>query len=350
MTSTWAEVMGDVLGGRDLDHDTAYAVMDQVMTGELGDVRLASFLTALTAKGASVTEVHGLADAMQDHAEPVEVPHDVLDIVGTGGDRARTVNISTMSAVVLAGAGVPVVKHGNRASTSASGSADVLEALGLNLDLAPERVGEVFDEVGITFLFANKFHPSMRYAAGVRRQLPFPTVFNVLGPLTNPARPAASAVGVAQAPNAPLMAGVFAERGSSALVFRGAERGLDELTTIEPSQVWSVAGGVVEYSEFDAVDAFGFERATVTDLEGGSAAENAQVARDILAGAGGPVRDAVLLNTAAGIAAYALSQEPGLLATDVVTQLAVGIERAAEAIDSGSAAEVLQRWIEETNR
>lgn len=347
--NTWAEVMGDVLGGRDLDHDTAYSVMDQVMTGELGDVRLASFLTALTAKGASVTEVHGLADAMQDHAESVDVPRDVLDIVGTGGDRAHTVNISTMSAIVLAGAGVPVVKHGNRASTSASGSADVLEALGLNLDLAPERVGEVFDRVGITFLFANKFHPSMRYAAGVRRQLPFPTVFNVLGPLTNPARPAASAVGVAQASNAPLMAGVFAERGASALVFRGSERGLDELTTVEPSQVWSVAGGVVEYTEFDAVEAFGFDRALVTDLEGGSAQENAQVAVDILGGAGGPVRDAVLLNTAAGIVARAISLDPELLAADLVTQLGEGVELAAQAIDSGSAAEVLGRWIEETN-
>ena len=348
--TTWAEVMGDLLSGRDLDRETAYAVMDQVMMGELGDVRLASFLTALSAKGAGVSEVHGLADAMQDHAESVDVADQVLDIVGTGGDRAHTVNISTMSAIVLAGAGVPVVKHGNRASTSASGSADVLEALGLNLDLAPQEVGEVFEEVGITFLFANKFHPSMRFAAGVRRQLPFPTVFNVLGPLTNPARPAASAVGVAQEANAPLMAGVFAERGTSALVFRGHERGLDELTTTESSQIWQVSGGVVEYAEFDAVVAFGLPRSSVGDLQGGSATQNAQVALDVLAGAAGPVRDAVLLNAAAGIVSYALSQDPTEGALDLVTRLGAGVEEAAASIDSGAANDVLTRWIAATRR
>ncbi len=346
----WTDVAARVLAGDGLSYEQAYWVMDQVMDGELGDIRLASVLTALAAKGASVTEIRGLADAMQDHAEPVPVTTEALDIVGTGGDRARTVNISTMSAIVLAGAGVPVVKHGNRASTSASGSADVIEALGINLDLAPERVAEVFDEVGITFLFANKFHPSMRYAAGVRRQLGFPTVFNILGPLTNPARPRAAAIGCAQEANAPLMAGVFAERGLRALVFRGRDRGLDEITTAEPSQVWSVADGRIEFSELDPVALYGMERASIEDLRGGEASENAIVARELLDGRTGAVRDAVLLNTAAGLAAYGATPGTGPEDGSLAERMRAGLDVAADAIDSGAAAGVLDRWIVESNR
>jgi anthranilate phosphoribosyltransferase len=346
----WAEVAARLLEGAELSYEQAYWVMDQVMDGELGDVRLAAVLTGLAAKGASVTEIRGLADAMQDHAEPIEVPRDALDIVGTGGDRARTVNISTMSAIVLAGAGVPVVKHGNRASTSASGSADVIEALGINLELEPERVAEVFERVGITFLFANRFHPSMRYAAGTRRQLGFPTVFNILGPLTNPARPRAAAIGCAQERNAPLMAGVFAERGLSAVVFRGRDRGLDEITTVEPTQIWSVADGGVEETELDAAGLYGMARATVEDLRGGEARENAAVAREILDGRTGPVRDAVLLNTAAGLSAFGTVE--GVRAGDgsLADRMRVGLDLAARSIDSGAAKDVLDRWIEESNR
>lgn len=346
----WGEVIGTVLGGRELDYESAYWVMDRVMTGELGDARLAAFLTALATKGATVTEVRGLADAMLDHAERIEVPADALDIVGTGGDRARTVNISTMAAIVLAGAGVPVVKHGNRASTSASGAADVIEALGINLDLTPERVAEVFDRVGITFLFANKFHPSMRFAGGVRRALGFPTVFNILGPLTNPARPRASAIGVANEANAPLMAGVFAERGLSALVFRGRSRGLDEITTIEPTQVWSVHDGTVDFSEFDAVTEFGLAPATVDDLRGGEAAENAVVVREVLDGRTGAVRDAVLLNAAAGIVAFGEAEGARPGDGTLAERLRVGLDAATLSIDSGAARDVLERWTVESNR
>ncbi len=183
----WAPIIAALTAGESLDYGQSYWLMDQVMSGELGEARLASFLTAMAIKGATVDEIHGLADGMQDHAAHVDLPSRALDIVGTGGDGYKTVNISTMSAIVLAAMGIPLVKHGNRASTSKSGSADVIEALGVNLDLDADALRRVFDEVGIAFLFANKMHPSMRFAAPVRRALGFPTAFNVLGPLTNPA-------------------------------------------------------------------------------------------------------------------------------------------------------------------
>jgi len=349
-TEEWDSVAHRILTGEELTYEQSSWVMDRAMDGDLGDVRLAAVLTGLASREVTVAELRGLADAMQRHAEPVSLTSDALDIVGTGGDRAHTVNISTMSAIVLAGAGIPVVKHGNRASTSASGSADVIEALGINLELSPERVAEVFEQVGITFLFANRFHPSMRHAAGVRRQLGFPTVFNILGPLTNPARPRAAAIGCAQEENAPLMAGVFAERGLDAIVFRGRDRGLDEITTAEPAQIWSVSGGNVEYSELDPVAAYGMEPATVEDLRGGEAAQNARVARDLLDGRTGPVRDAVLLNTAAGVAAFATVEGTRAQDGSIADRLRVGLDVAARSIDSGAARDVLDRWIVESGR
>ena len=198
----WAPIIQALTAGESLDYGQSYWLMDQVMSGELGEARLASFLTAMAMKGATVDEIHGLADGMQDHAAHVDLPSRALDIVGTGGDGYKTVNISTMSAIVLAAMGIPLVKHGNRASTSKSGSADVIEALGVNLDLDADALRRVFDEVGIAFLFANKMHPSMRFAAPVRRALGFPTAFNVLGPLTNPARVQACAIGASREENA----------------------------------------------------------------------------------------------------------------------------------------------------
>ena len=234
-TPTWPGLLAELLAGRDLDVGRAGWAMDQVMRGEASDVQLAAFLVALRAKGETSAELEGLAAAMLSHAVPLEVPGPTVDLVGTGGDQAHTVNISTMASLVLAGAGHRVVKHGNRASSSSSGSADVLEALGVRLDLPPARVAELATEVGITFCFAQVFHPAMRFAAGARRGLGVPTAFNVLGPLTNPARAGAAAVGVADRRLAPLVAGVLAARGTSALVFRG-EDGLDELTTTGPAR------------------------------------------------------------------------------------------------------------------
>jgi anthranilate phosphoribosyltransferase len=317
--------------------------MDRIMSGEATPVQVAGFLVALRAKGESVEELSGLAETMLRHAVPIQVPGRTVDVVGTGGDRAHTVNISTMAALVVAGAGEQVVKHGNRAASSACGSADVLEALGVRLDLTPEQVASVATDAGITFCFAQVFHPSFRHAAVARSQLGVPTAFNFLGPLTNPAHPSASAVGVADLRMAPLVAGVLAARGASALVFRGQD-GLDELTTSGPSTVWEVRDGRVVEQTLDPSQ-LGVGYSPVESLRGADAAYNAQVARDVLAGAHGPVRDAVLLNAAAALVASAGADgQTGELAERMRT----AIERASASVDSGAAADVLQRWVAAT--
>ncbi|NAZ84855.1 anthranilate phosphoribosyltransferase [Kineococcus indalonis] len=347
---TWPHLLGELIAGRDLSAaDTAWA-MDRVMRGEAGDVALAGFLVALRAKGETSAELTGLADAMLAHAVPLRVPGPTVDLVGTGGDQAHTVNISTMAALVLAGAGHRVVKHGNRASSSSSGSADVLEALGVDLDLPPARVGALAEEVGITFCFAKVFHPAFRHAAGARTGLGVPTAFNVLGPLTNPARPDATAIGVADARMAPLVAGVLAARGTAALVFR-SDNGLDELTTTAPARVWAVSHGRVAETVVDAVADLGMAPAALADLRGADARHNAQVARDLLAGARGPVRDAVVLNAAAAMVAAGLRAPvpaPQDAAEGLAAHLAEGVRRAQEALDSGRAARVLQLWVAAT--
>ncbi len=341
--SQWASFVDSLTEGQPLDYPTAYALMDEVMAGELGDVRLASLLSVLAVRGVTGDELHGLADAMRDNAREISLPRTSVDIVGTGGDRANTVNISTMAAIVVASMGIPVVKHGNRASTSASGSADVLEALGVNLQLDPARIIEVFDKTGIAFLFANNFHPSMRYAAATRRELAFPTVFNVLGPLTNPARPSAAAIGVARADVAPLVADVFAKRGNDALVFRGRSAGLDEITTTEPVQVWSAADGEVSYAEFDPAEEFNLQTSTLEDLRGGDPAFNAGVARRVLGGQDGPILDAVALNASAGLVAA-----EGGTAQSVQENMAGALSRVQEALAEGRPLEKLDEWVQES--
>jgi len=316
--------------------DTAWA-MREVMAGDATPAQVAGFVIALRAKGETADEVAGFVDVMLEEARPVVVPGRVVDTCGTGGDGAHTVNISTMAALVVAGAGLPVVKHGNRAASSACGSADLLEALGVAVDLPPAAVAPCLADTGIAFCFAPLFHPGMRHAALSRRELGVPTIFNVLGPLTNPARPAAQAVGVSDLRLAPVMAGVLAARGVDALVFRGSD-GLDELTTTGPSTVWVVGGGASHEHEFDP-SALGIARASLDDLRGADAGYNAAVARDLLAGAAGPVRDAVLLNAAAAIAAYDGGSE------DLTTRLAAGLQRAGAALDSGAAAALLERWV-----
>jgi anthranilate phosphoribosyltransferase len=333
---TWPGLLGQLLRGEDLaTPDTAWA-MREVMTGEATPAQVAAFVVALRAKGETPDEVAGLVETMLEQAAPVSVPGRVVDTCGTGGDRAHTVNISTMAALVVAGAGVPVVKHGNRAASSACGSADLLEELGVVVDLPPAAIGPCLADAGIAFCFAPVFHPGMRHAALPRRDIGVPTVFNILGPLTNPARPAAQAVGVSDARLAPVMAGVLAARGVDALVFRGDD-GLDELTTTATSTVWVVAGGQVTRESFDP-SALGIDRATAEDLRGADAAYNAKVARDLLAGAGGPVRDAVLLNAAAAVAAYDGGDGP------LVDRLRAGLDRAAAALSDGRAAAALERW------
>ncbi|MBY8868334.1 MULTISPECIES: anthranilate phosphoribosyltransferase [Streptomyces] len=338
---SWPAVLNGLLEGRDLRADDTAWAMDRIMGGEATDAQIAGFAVALRAKGATVEEITGLVRTMYEHANVIKVPGDTVDIVGTGGDGAKTVNISTMSSIVVAGAGAKVVKHGNRAASSASGASDVLEKLGVNLDLTPRRVVEVAEEAGITFCFAVKFHPALRHVGAARGQLGIRTVFNLLGPLTNPAKVRSQAVGVAVAHEAPIVAGVFAERGNSSLVFRGDD-GLDELTTTATSRVWVVRDGQVTEEAFDPRDV-GLDLVPVEALRGADASYNAEVARRLLDGERGPVRDAVLLNSAAAL--VALSPGSGTLAE----QIRAGMERAAESIDSGAARRTLERWVAASN-
>ena len=312
--------------------------MGEVMAGEATPAQVAGFVVALRAKGETPEEVAGLVEVMLAEAAQVSVPGRVVDTCGTGGDRSNTVNLSTMAALVVAGAGVPVVKHGNRAASSACGSADLLEELGVVVDLPPAAVAPCVEQAGIAFCFAPVFHPGMRHAAVPRRDLGVPTVFNVLGPLTNPVRPAAQAVGVSDPRLAPVMAGVLARRAVDALVFRGDD-GLDELTTTGPSTVWVVSGGAVRTEAFDPA-ALDVPRATLEQLRGADAAHNAGVARALLAGEQGAVRDAVLLNAAAALAAHAGGDAP------LVDRLQEGWQRAAASLDDGGAARLLERWVE----
>jgi len=316
-------------------------VIDKIMRGEATPVRVAGFLVALRAKGETVDELTGLAEAMLSHAVRITVPGRSVDIVGTGGDRAHTVNISTMSALVVAGTGLRVVKHGNRAASSSSGSADVLEELGIRLDHPPERVAALAEEVGITFCYAQVFHPSMRHAAVARAGLGIGTVFNFLGPLTNPAQPQSGAIGVADRRMAPLLAGVFAGRGTDALVFRG-EDGLDEIAPTGPTRIWEVRGGEVREQVVDWSQELGVEHVELDELRGADAAYNADVARRLLDGELGAVRETVVLNTAAALVADGTL--PGLAEGSLPERLRTAAGLARESLDSGAAADVLARW------
>jgi anthranilate phosphoribosyltransferase len=344
---TWPHVLTSLLHGKNMSVSAAAWAMDQTMTGEVTDAQLAAFLVALRAKGETVDEVVGFRDAILEHALPVHVNPVALDIVGTGGDRFGTVNISTMAAIVAAGVGVPVLKHGNRAASSRSGSSDVLAALGVELGLSPERVAEVFAATGISFLYASKFHPGYGYAGRVRHELGVPTVFNFLGPLCNPARPEASAVGVAQLDRVPLIVGVFQTRGASALVFRGDD-GLDELTTTGHSHVWEVTRGSVTEHDLDPRE-LGIPRAKIDDLRGADATSNAAVVQAVLAGEKGPIRDIVILNAAAGLVAFDLVAEPEDTRQSIVERFRQKMALAAESIDSGAAQAKLAQWVAATH-
>nr|WP_281371714.1 anthranilate phosphoribosyltransferase [Petropleomorpha daqingensis] len=316
--------------------DTAWA-MGEIMSGEATPAQIAAFVVALRAKGEAADEVRGLADTMRDRATPVDLPLDCVDVVGTGGDGAHTVNISSMASVVVAAAGVPVAKHGNRAASSSSGSADVLEALGVVIDLPAAGVARCVQEAGIGFFFAPVFHPGFRHTGAPRREMGIGTVFNFLGPLTNPARPVAAAIGCADLRMAPVLAAVLAGRGTRAIVFRGDD-GLDELTTATTSSVWVVRDGEVEPDRVDPT-ALGIAVPPADALRGGAPDFNAAVFRRLVDGEPGPVRDAVLLNAAAALAAY---EERGGRLHDA---LAAGMARAAAAVDDGRAAALLDRWI-----
>ncbi len=334
---TWRAVLATLMAGQALsDTDTAWA-MNEIMAGEAAPAQLAAFAVLLRAKGETPQEVAGLVDTMLRRAPAVSVQGRCVDVVGTGGDGAHTVNLSTMAAIVVAGSGRTVVKHGNRAASSRCGTADVLEALGVAIDLPAGAVSDCAQRAGISFCFAPVFHSGLRHAAGVRRDLGVATVFNILGPLTNPARPGSAAIGCADVRLAPIMAAVLAARGDAALVFRGDD-GLDELTTATTSQLWAVGAGEVHHSVLDPAS-LGLLAPAAGALLGGDAQTNAAVVRSVLAGGQGPVRDAVLLNAAAGIAAFDRDLD------DVTAALSRGIDAAQESIDTGAAAASLEQWV-----
>lgn len=340
--ASWADLLTDLVQGRDLDLEAATWAMGEILAGQVSPVQVAGFMVALRAKGETVTEVTGLSDAMLANARHIDLPTNAVDIVGSGGDRANTVNISTMAAMVAAAAGAKVVKHGNRAASSMSGTADCLEALGVVLDLPPQVQRQVFDTAGIVFLFASHYHPSLRFAAVPRRELAISTTFNFLGPLSNPARVEAQAVGVADARMAELMAGVLAGRNNRGMVFHGGD-GLDELTTTTNSTVWLFSDGEIVKSELDPRE-LGIARAQKSDLVGGPPAHNAQVVRDVFAGQTGPVRDIVVLNAAAALLAY----DGPTLNEPLLPQLAGAKERVIAAIDDGKALALLNKWVDIT--
>jgi anthranilate phosphoribosyltransferase len=345
-TPTWPELIRALIGGQPLSASQTAWAMNEIMDGAASPAQIAGFGVALRAKGETAEEMSGLAAGMLAHATPITIPGPVTDLVGTGGDGAHTVNVSTMAAIVAAAAGARMVKHGNRAASSACGAADVLEALGVVIDLPPAATEALFAELGAAFLFASLYHPALRHAGPVRRDLGVPTAFNYLGPLTNPARPTSLAVGVADPRMGPVLADVLAARGNSALVFHG--EGIDELTTTGPSAVWIVADGAVSPAEFHPA-ALGLPRASLDSLRGGDPARNAAVVRSVLAGEPGPVRDIVLLNAAAGLAAAdGLTQVTS--ADALAKALGDGLARGAEAVDSGAAEALLARWADTSRR
>ena len=334
----WADLLAPLMRGQSLSAEATGWAMAEIMAGEASPAQLAAFAVLLRAKGETPDELAGLVRSMLASAVPVALSQPAVDVVGTGGDRALTVNISTMAALVTAGSGRTVVKHGNRAASSACGTADVLEELGVAIDLAADGVLATVAEVGIGFCFAPVFHAGMRHASGPRRELGVPTAFNYLGPLTNPARPAAAAIGAYDRQMAPVMAQVLADRGDRGMVFRGDD-GLDELTTTTTSQVWLVHEGAVRPDELDPASV-GITPAEPQALRGGSAAFNAEVVRQVLAGQLGPVRDAVLLNAAAAIAAF-----DGVL-DSAEGAIRHGLPIAAAAVDDGAAAQLLRAWVD----
>ena len=335
------EAIAKIVNKGDLTYDEAYAVMNEIMNGESSATQNAAFLAALSTKSAraeTTDEIAGCAAAMREHATPVKSDYDLFEIVGTGGDNAQSFNISTTSALVAAAGGVKVAKHGNRAASSKCGTADCLEALGVNIDQSPEKCLELLDEVGMCFFFAQKYHTSMKYVGAIRKELGFRTVFNILGPLTNPGTPKMQLLGVYDEYHVePLAQGLVNLGVKRGMVVYGLDK-LDEISLSSPTKVCEIKDGWYKTYVIKPED-FGFATCSKDDLKGGSPEENAKITREILAGAKGPKRDAVLLN--AGASLYIGGKADSFKA---------GVELAASIIDSGKATETLNKFIEVSNR
>ena len=350
-TQSWSAILGKLLAKNDLDRNEASWAMQEIMSGEASEAQVGAFMMALRSKGESVDELAGLVDVMLERSVILDTGDDAVDIVGTGGDMVGTVNISSMASILVAAAGIPVMKHGSRSASGKTGSSEMLEVLGVRLDLSPERVAEIFRECGITFFFAPVFHPAMRHVAPIRKQLGVPTTFNFLGPLANPAQPIATSLGVANPLVAPLMAAEVAARGRTALVFRGDD-GLDELTTTGHSTIWQVSGGNVEQMRLDP-QALGFEYASLDQLIGGDAHHNAEIAKNLFAGDKSSknmdaIRNITVINAAAGVVAYRLAKNPEVASRSIESRFKDAISLVENAIDSGAAAAKLSQWIEAT--
>ena len=333
----WKQTLTKLNTGLDLEIDEIQSVMRQILQGDAEIENMKSFLLALKAKGETAEEVSALVAEMYRHSAPISITERAVDTVGTGGDGAHTINISTTAAIIAAAAGARVVKHGNRAVSSRSGASDFLEALGVVPGLDGKGVERTVRELGIGFCFAPIFHPAMRFAAPARKELGVPTVFNILGPLANPAQPKAAAIGVANERMHLVMAQVLAAKGCDGFVFRGDD-GLDEITLATTTSILIIGEGEIKSDRIDAKD-FGIANAPLEAIVGGDAADNAEISRAIFKGERGAPRDAVLLNAAAAIAAF-----EGNFNQDIRTRLSDGLIRASAAVDSGAATDLLNRW------
>lgn len=333
----WQEFLGELDSGHDLSVESIQWCMNEILTGNASDDLIKRFLLSLKAKGETPQEIGALVSQMYRYSSPISITERAVDTVGTGGDGANTINISTTAAIIAAAAGVKVIKHGNRAATSKSGSADLLESLGIKINLQGKGVEETFAQLGIGFCFAPVFHPAMRFAANARKDLGTPTVFNILGPLANPAAPKAAAVGVSNEKMMPVMAKVLLEKGVDGFVFRGDD-GLDEITLASTTTISTLSNQNIATGKIDPED-FQISRSPISDIEGGDSSHNAGITMQIFDGKTGPHRDAVLLNAAAAIAAYEGRSDLGLN-----ERIETGLLRAAEAVDSGAAKKLVQQW------
>ncbi|MEY2850152.1 MAG: hypothetical protein RJA96_23 [Actinomycetota bacterium] len=339
----WNENIAIINAGLDLDAERVQWCMDQILTGQAANDTIKDFLIALKNKGESPEEVGALVEQMYQHCASISINERAVDTVGTGGDGAHTINISTTSAIIAAAAGAKVIKHGNRAASSKSGSADLLENLGININLNGAQVEESFAALGIGFCFAPIFHPAMKFAATARKELGTPTVFNILGPLANPARPKAAAIGVANERMHLVMAQVLGDRGVDGFVFRGDD-GLDEITLATTTSVLTIGTDEITSGLLNPEE-FGVPTAPISALVGGDAAENARITRGIFNGEKGAHRDACILNAAAAIAAFEGRSDESLH-----QRISDGVKAANSAIDSGAANELVVKWAELTQR
>jgi anthranilate phosphoribosyltransferase len=333
----WQEFLGELDSGHDLSVESIQWCMNEILTGNASDDLIKRFLLSLKAKGETPQEIGALVSQMYRYSSPISITERAVDTVGTGGDGANTINISTTAAIITAAAGVKVIKHGNRAATSKSGSADLLESLGIKINLQGKGVEETFAQLGIGFCFAPVFHPAMRFAANARKDLGTPTVFNILGPLANPAAPKAAAIGVSNEKMMPVMAKVLLEKGVDGFVFRGDD-GIDEITLASTTTISTLSNQNISTGKIDPED-FQIPRSPISDLEGGDSSHNAGITMQIFEGKFGPHRDAVLLNAAAAIAAYEGRSDLGLN-----ERIETALLRAAEAVDSGAAKKLVQQW------